>query len=487
MVLLMSRVYVCSHGHELAAHDPRILERLPTDFKMPFFLSHKSGVTTEFLNSVNSLASAGLTFSEVERHLAQNYYDWYWAKEEQFLNDFRLHHVRNAKGDSECGAFEDTPKSFPDPKEWIELPSDDIITSCFALNFREFELFYTQKMSELSALYISADHTFKVAANIGIHLQDKKWVTQYDSLFCILNEKGQVVAWQLTKGTSFNQVETLLKGLKSRLDKQGVVLKAVYVDNCCQVRQKVQNVFGNVPVKLDLFHAISRVTQKIPKQSRHILAGACIIDFSNVFRCKSDKEEERKEETPSSDELLDNLKDFLVKWKDMKHTDDEDVLTASAVHEIDCLKKHIEKGCLSGIPPRSGSEKNENLHKNLRHIVARSRLGVESALALLTIFFYYWNERRDGEFPKGIVKPISSYAAKLRQRPLEATTEVFGLCGKANVPMEIRRDYSHFLSASSDVFELHSHLEKPEVCGSQTLYNVLTKGLNFLLIDKQLK
>ena len=437
----MSRVYVCSHGHELAAHDPRILERLPTDFKMPFFLSHKSGVTTEFLNSVNSLASAGLTFSEVERHLAQNYYDWYWAKEEQFLNDFRLHHVRNAKGDSECGAFEDTPKSFPDPKEWIELPSDDIITSCFALNFREFELFYTQKMSELSALYISADHTFKVAANIGIHLQDKKWVTQYDSLFCILNEKGQVVAWQLTKGTSFNQVETLLKGLKSRLDKQGVVLKAVYVDNCCQVRQKVQNVFGNVPVKLDLFHAISRVTQKIPKQSRHILAGACIIDFSNVFRCKSDKEEERKEETPSSDELLDNLKDFLVKWKDMKHTDDEDVLTASAVHEIDCLKKHIEKGCLSGIPPRSGSEKNENLHKNLRHIVARSRLGVESALALLTIFFYYWNERRDGEFPKGVVKPISSYAAKLRQRPLEATT----------------------------------------------LYNVLTKGLNLLLIDKQLK
>ena len=105
----------------------------------------------------------------------------------------------------------------------------------------------------------------------------------------------------------------------------------------------------------------------------------------------------------------------------------------------------------------------------------------------MTIFFYYWNERRDGEFPKGVVKPISSYAAKLRQRPLEATTEVFGLCGKANVPMEIRRDYSHFLSASSDVFELHSHLEKPEVCGSQTLYNVLTKGLNFVLIDKQLK
>lgn len=95
---------------------------------------------------------------------------------------------------------------FPDPKEWVELPSDDTIISCFMLNFKEHELYYTQTMSELSALYLSADHTFKVAANIGVHLPDKKRVTQYDSLFCILNEKGQVVAWQLTKGTSLKHV-----------------------------------------------------------------------------------------------------------------------------------------------------------------------------------------------------------------------------------------------------------------------------------------
>ena len=65
-----------------------------------------------------------------------------------------------------------TNGAFPDPKEWIELPSDDIIISCFVLNFREFELVYTQRMSELSALYLTADHTFKVAANIGILLED---------------------------------------------------------------------------------------------------------------------------------------------------------------------------------------------------------------------------------------------------------------------------------------------------------------------------
>ena len=32
--------------------------------------------------------------------------------------------------------------------------------------------------------------------------------------FCVINEKGQVVGWQRTKGTSLSHVEGLLKDLK---------------------------------------------------------------------------------------------------------------------------------------------------------------------------------------------------------------------------------------------------------------------------------
>ena len=491
VVLLMSRVYVCKDWHEIAAHDPAVLEHLSAvNYKIPFALSHRSGVTIQLLNLISSLACVGLTFAEIERHLAQKYYDFYWANEARFYENYCYHVVTEGEGEGNSAARDMSKGAFPDPKEWIELPSDDVIISCFILNFRESELFYTQRMSEISALYISADHTFKVAANIGIFLENQKWVTQYDSLFCVLNEKGQVVAWQLTKGTSFDHVQILLKNLKTRLDKQGVTLKAVYVDNCCQVRQKVQNIFGNeVPVKLDLFHAISRVTQKIPKQSRHILATSCIADFADVFRCADDKEKERKKDTPNSEEMLENLRCFVLKWKDMKHPGDEDVLSASTIHEINCLRKHIEKGCLSGIPPGCGSEKNENLHKNLRHIVARSRLGVESALALFTIFFYIWNERKNEDFPKGVVKPISSYAIKLQQSSFQATSEVFGVICKANLPTEVKNNYSQFFSAKSNAFELHSQLANPQACVSQTteMHDVLTRGLNFLLVDKQLK
>ena len=46
------------------------------------------------------------------------------------------------------------------------------------------------------------DHTFKVACNIGIKRKsDNKWEKMFDSLFCVLNDKGQVMGWQLTKGT----------------------------------------------------------------------------------------------------------------------------------------------------------------------------------------------------------------------------------------------------------------------------------------------
>lgn len=92
--------------------------------------------------------------------------------------------------------------------------------------------------------------------------------------------------------------------------------------------KKIQHVFGTeVPIKLDLFHAISRVTQKISKQQRHFLSGSCILDFVNVFRCDNDKEKERKQQTPSSQEIMDSLKRFLLKWKDMKNGEDENVLT----------------------------------------------------------------------------------------------------------------------------------------------------------------
>ena len=42
------------------------------------------------------------------------------------------------------------------------------------------------------------------------------------------------------------------------------------------------------------------------------------------------------------------------------------VLTLDALKEIRNLRVHINRGCLSNIPPGCGTERNENLHKCIR-------------------------------------------------------------------------------------------------------------------------
>ena len=50
-------------------------------------------------------------------------------------------------------------------------------------------------MSKLSATSFSCDHTFKIAANIGLKRKsDGKWERQYDSVFFVMNENGEVIS-----------------------------------------------------------------------------------------------------------------------------------------------------------------------------------------------------------------------------------------------------------------------------------------------------
>lgn len=59
----------------------------------------------------------------------------------------------------------------------------------------------------------------------------------------------------------------------------------MFIDNCCQWKNKLKKVFGEeLKVKLDLFHAVQRVTRKLSK--RHTLYGSCVNDLTQVFWCE---------------------------------------------------------------------------------------------------------------------------------------------------------------------------------------------------------
>ena len=151
------------------------------------------------------------------------------------------------------------------------------------------------------------------------------------------------------------------------------MLQEFYVDICCSWRQKLKGVFGEqVKVYVDLFHAVKRITDSIPK--RHPLYHQCVGALTKVFR---DPRKLRHKTTPPA-VIIANLDLFVLQWGE-KAIGEKKVLPEAAKHQISNLCKHIEKGCLSGIHPGRGTNRNEALHKSLNSHMRSSRHGVEMA------------------------------------------------------------------------------------------------------------
>jgi hypothetical protein len=243
-------------------------------------------------------------------------------------------------------------------------------------------------MQQLSAQsFISLDHTFKVAANIGYKRADGKWVTQYNSAFFVMNELGQVLCWQLTKTTSIDEVGGLLKKLKDRLSPNSMKDMLIIVDNCCSLRNKLAHLFGlDTIIKL---HAVQRLTKHMSK--RHPYHFQCMRDLKLVFRDPADLGACRTKSTPMPNQIIANLNHFIEKWKNCL-AGDWTLINTEVLKEVVSLKVHINRKCLSGIPPKSGTNHNEALHRILNtHFNKLSRIGIPLTLALLTIILHQHN------------------------------------------------------------------------------------------------
>ena len=166
--------------------------------------------------------------------------------------------------------------------------------------------------------WLSADNTFKVSANIG-YWSNQKWIELYNAVFIVMNEENKVLAWQFTRGTSIDTVQSLLTGLYQRHQNAQQEIEGIIIDNCCIVKNKINAIFGSrVLIKLDLFHAIKRILEKIPRKGvtsevrevRQVM----IKDLRLCFRDEKDIGQTRKKPTPPSDKMEKNLQDFLKKW-----------------------------------------------------------------------------------------------------------------------------------------------------------------------------
>ena len=116
--------------------------------------------------------------------------------------------------------------------------------------------------------------------------------------------------------------------------------------------------------------------------------------------------------TVCPEEIEANLERLLFVWKKNLNKD--------SLNQIEQLRKHIRKGCLSDKPVGCGTEKNERLHRhsNRSLLCGVSKIGPELAIAVMTCVLYAWNCKRKGSHLQSkivvSVVPIESARASLR-------------------------------------------------------------------------
>lgn len=379
IVYLVSAVYVCCNKHRLLAHDPIIQQCFPTKSVIPFVLFHKTGFTRVFAEMCLSLVRNGMNFYAIESLVMERRMQTY----ARGVSHFHLYRqFTHGQGPSEVN-FASCILS--------KCPSNTAISALFVTFFLDSEQKYLYEIEKIrTGSTLSFDHTFKVASNIGYRRIDNVWVTQYDSLFIVMTEEGKIVKWQFTKGTSFEQVRTVLEDLKSLAQEQGEQIKVVFTDDCCKLRQKIVSVFGsNTAAKLDLFHAVQRITKALRK--RHPLHHQCLLDLRQVFRQNGDSGERRLADTPPPREITPKLTEWCQKWKHMSDSSGNKIWTSATDGAVEHLQKHVTAGCLSALPPGGGTNKNERFHRFLNSFFNKSKIGILLAYALMTVLIHTHN------------------------------------------------------------------------------------------------
>ena len=396
IVLLVSAIYQCNGKtrHTVYSTDPQILKQI-CPIWIPFHLLHRAGFTHSFVKSVTSLVTGGHPLRTIESHIKN--------LREAHAQEIKLQLDGMISDHSQSNSLSSHIDLITKP-----FPSNDIIARCFTIAFQQNENSYSAHMMNLEVSNcIRLDHTFKVASNIGYLRPDGKWVTLYTSIFIVLNKAGQAIAWQFVKSTSLDEVKPLLINVKDRMTNSDKRDFTIYVDNCCNSRAKLIAIFGeNIMVKLDTFHAVQRITRALSK--KHTLFYPCINDFKMVFRVPSDIGKTRQKTSPSSSELFSNIENFMTKWLDAEY-DGNKIITDKVRAQIDALKIHIERGCLSNIEVGGGTNLNEALHRCINpHFKHAGRMGLPLAFALLSILFYKYNVKKSSSNEASFIAPNAS-------------------------------------------------------------------------------
>ena len=413
--LLVYKQYSCTRGHrEINAVDVDILQQI--NFNVPFTISHKSGFTNRLVDYLEELLDTGLSSSQIGQMIQRCYNKAYYERAQRYYHDYK---IAKHKGITSEGM-----KNFPS-FEQMDLPcvGHQLVDGAIISRFMLEEALYQQYFSTIPARWISCDHTFKSVSNIGyLRKSDKKWVKLFQSLFCVLNEKGTVIQWKFTKTEGTAELENVFRQLSQRFISQNIVIEGIFLDNCCKWTQFLGKYFPGVCIKLDIFHAVQRLVRKIPKRSKY--SSVMSKEYGLVFRQPGDIGKKRSASSPSADVILENLEKFTLKWESVINQSGTSVFIEEMLKKP--IKVHIKKGCLSDIPVGSGTNGNERLHRDMKKVVATNRIGPPLLYTKMFRMLYKLAKENKNEMPT--IHKMKAHAQEgIRGTELRRRLETFGV------------------------------------------------------------
>ena len=127
-------------------------------------------------------------------------------------------------------------------------------------------------------------------------------------------------------------------------------------------------------------------------KKRNPIHRALAQDYSKIFRDPQDIGDTRKMATPNPQTILVNLENFLKKWCDRQYNGQK-VLNNKHVDAINTMRTHVQKGCLSEIPVHCSTSINERLHKDMKKVLCKNRVGVQLAYVKFSRYFFQHNQK----------------------------------------------------------------------------------------------
>ncbi|KAG8916364.1 hypothetical protein FRC01_003198, partial [Tulasnella sp. 417] len=235
-----------------------------------------------------------------------------------------------------------------------------------------------QLLRGITGKVLSFDATYKATKKATISTaRNAARQKPFETLVTMITEHNLIASWRFTFTETLLEVQAQLRDLRERF----TVLRVpppcqVVVDNCCTVRNKVQEILPEAAVGLDVYHYSVRYTRTLKASHAHLTSaiGSEIVSALLSETAESSatgRAQYRKKEDQA------RLMDACVrKWKKLGAFSS----AVDPVHETGM--KHIQKGCLerSVEDVRSDGSRIENTNRGWNGIARSVPGGLEGFL-----------------------------------------------------------------------------------------------------------